>query len=354
MFRFFVVTLAVALSVNSYGQKRPVSVIHNNSLFNYAITRYVPAWEIQKGQNRSDGLLSNHPQFFKQVTANGLESFKGLIYSKALVPDNVKSMSAADMEAHLASNKLVIHYRIQFKNHSIFIAHINDSPVRSVIPFLIDGGRWILDPSFADTDFYQLISSKDFDPYMGLPGEVIASYAFEDVSKTAHYFDYSGRGNNGALRTAHIVDGRFGGALRLNGNVAGSVSINNTGGLQKNFAMDFHLQVAKMVYNTERKREVLTLKGVDGQTLRLEVVGSMLRFSYPTSTGVRKLEWASSPDVWTRISVRFKEGSVVVEVDGVEVGSTTVPSLFVLENSVLQFGSENGVKASMDEFRITR
>ncbi len=225
-----------------FGQKRPVTVIENNVMFNYTITRYVPVWEIQSGKNEQEGLLSQHKQFFKEATNTGLQSLKNLLYSKALVPDDVKRMDAKAMESYLASNRLVIHYRIQYKEHSIFLAHLNNSPVRSVIPFRIEGSKWILDPEFANTEFYALLSNREFDPYMGLKeGVVVCSFGFEEVVGMNRFHDYSGNRNHLAIKSATIVDGRFGGALKLNGAEVGTASLNNNMPSKDRFKVDFHL-----------------------------------------------------------------------------------------------------------------
>jgi hypothetical protein len=337
------------------GQKRSVTVIENNVMFNYTITRYVPVWEIQSGKNEQEGLLSQHKQFFKEATNTGLQSLKNLLYSKALVPDDVKRMDAKAMESYLASNRLVIHYRIQYKEHSIFLAHLNNSPVRSVIPFRIEGSKWILDPEFANTEFYALLSNLEFDPYMGLKeGVVVCSFGFEEVVDMERFYDYSGNRNNLAIKSATIIDGRFGGALKLNGAEVGTASLKNNMPSKDRFKVDFHFQIPKMVYNTEKIRGVVSLVGSNESALKVEVVGTKLRLSYPAIAGVQRLEWNYTPESWAHITVEINSKGVSVRVDDTVVSSSSVLSTLSLEGGKVQIGAANGVKANMDEFRIIK
>ena len=338
----------------AFGQKRPVTVIHDNVMFNYSITRYVPVWEVQSGKKGQEGLLSQHKSFFNEVTGKGLDALKGLIFSKALVPEHVKPMDAKSMETFLASNALVIHYRVQYKDYSIFLAHLNNSPTRSVIPFLVDGGKWILDPSFAETDFYKLLSARDFDPYMGIKdGQVVCSFGFEEVVDMTRFYDYSGSGNHLTIRSAAIVDGRFGGALKLNGASVGSSKLHVERSSNGTTSVDMHLQIPKMVYNTEKIRRVFSMAS-NGSVMKLEVMGAKLRFTYPSATGDQHLEWKYVPDAWAHIDLLMNESGVSVQVDGRTMATSSLLSTMRIDGALLNIGAEGGAKAQMDEFRITQ
>jgi len=338
----------------AFGQKRSVTVVSNNTLYNYNITRYVPVWEVQSGKVGQEGLLSQHKQFFKEATNGGLTSLKDLFYTKALVPDNVKQMDSKAMESHLAANSLVIYYRVQYKEHSIFLAHLGDRTVRSVIPFLVEGSKWTLDPTFAETDFYKLLSSRDFDPFMGISdGQVVCSFGFEEVVGMKRFYDYSGYQHHLKLGNASVVDGRFGGALRLTGNVVGTTVLRNLPTSNGTFSVDVHMNIAKMVYNTEKVRGVFSLVGANVKGMFLELVGNRMRLTYPTASGSHKLEWKYVADKWFHLDIESNAAGVVVKLDGLIEVSSTVPTSMVLPGSVVVIGSEDGAKAILDEFRIT-
>ena len=354
IFAFAVLIGSLFHSEMILGQLRPVSVVYDHVMFNYSITRYVPVWEIKSEKNAKKGLLSQHSNFFREVSPNGLEAFKGLIFGKAFVPSEVEDMDAATLESHLESYSFTIHYRVQYRNHSIFLAHLNNSDVRSVIPFRIEGSRWILDPDFAESELYALLSDRNFDPYMGVMGQPVVLFGFEEQPDRYQFFDYSGRGNHGKVRSASIVDGRFGGALKLAGNVAGAATLDNIGIGSSAFQVDFHVNVPKMVYNTEKVRGLLSMTATNGKMVTLELVGNDVRLKYPCATGIAEVKWRYTPDIWSRVSITFNPKGVVVNMDADQAASSTTPSQFDLKGARLVIGAENGVKATMDEFRITR
>lgn len=336
------------------GQLRPVSVVHDHVMYNYSITRYVPVWEIKSEKDAKKGLLSQHANFFREVSPSGLDSFKGLIFGKAFIPSEVEEMDASTLESHLESHSFTIHYRVQYRNHSIFLAHLNNSEVRSVIPFRIEGSRWILDPDFAETDFFSLLTNRSYDPYMGVLGQPVLLFGFEEQPDRTQFFDYSGKGNHGKARSATIVDGRFGGAIKLAGNVAGTATLRNIGIGSSAFQVDFHVNIPKMVFNTEKVRGLLSMTSPDGRVLTLELVGNDMRLQYPTSKGVEEVKWHYTSDIWSRVSITFNPKGVVVSSDADRVASSSIPALFDLKDTQLVIGAEQGAKATMDEFRISR
>lgn len=346
--------ILLASTGGAFGQKRSVTVFHNNTIYNYSITRYVPVWEVQSGKDGKEGLLSQQKQFFKQATNGGLSSLKDLFYSKALVPENVKQMDSKAMESHLASNSLVIYYRVQYKDHSIFLAHLGNRTVRSVIPFRVDGGKWILDASFSETEFYKLLSSRDFDPYMGIrDGQVVCAFGFEEVAEMKHIYDYSGYQHHLKLNNVSIGDGRFGGALRLSGGVVGTAVLNNLPTSNGTFSIDVHMNIANMVYNTEKKRSVLSLVGANTQGMLLQLVGTKMRLTYPTAGGSHNLEWSYVADKWFHLDIESNPSGVAVKLDGIIEVSSAVPTSIGLQKSTLTIGAQEGAKGMLDEFRIT-
>lgn len=341
-------------SSDAVAQRRPVSMIHNHAPYNYTIVRYVPVWEVESKQRGQDGLLGQHRQFFRNTDHRGLQALKDMLYSRGMVPMDIAAMDAETMESRLSNDRFSIYYRIQYRDHSIFLAHLNGSPVRSVIPFLVNGGRWTLDPDFADTEFYELLSNPDFDPYMGtMDGRLVLAYGFEELPGTPKVFhDYSGRGNHASIVSAPIVDGRFGGALKLSGNEAATVTPDWGDGVRNGFAIDFHLQVAKMVYNTEKNRTVWSF-GAGKDMIRMETANGLLRVTYPVGSGIQQIEWPYTPDVWSLLSIEFVKGGVTVRENGEEIASSRLAPVMPLKGSTLRLGGTNGVKANMDELRIT-
>lgn len=334
-------------------QRRPVSVVHGGSMFNYTITRYVPVWEVTPKEGKKEGFLSQHQKFFKESNPKGIEALKSMLYTRGMVPADVAKLDGEALESRLSKDKFTIYYRVEYGNHSIFLCHLNNSPVRSVIPFRIEGSKWILDPDFADTEFYELLSSSNFDPYMGLAGsELICAYGFEEVSGlTSILHDYSGKGNHAPRKSVSIVDGRFGGALKIYGSEATSVKLNRAVSATGGFVVDFHLQVMKMVYNTEKKRTVMTL-GNDDSAIRVETANGLLRVSYPVGSGTQYLEWPYSPEVWSLISIEVLKDGVTVRENGAVVASSRISPDSRFKADVVRLGAPNGVKANMDELRI--
>lgn len=345
-----ILLLLIFVSVQSVmAQRRPVSVIHDNAIYNYAITRYVPVWDVTSKGKAGDGLLTQHRQFFQVASSSSLQAFKDLIYSKGMVPSDVSQLDGKALESRLSKDRFTIHYRIQHGNYSIFVGHLNDSPVRSVIPFIIEGSKWTIATEFVNTGFYELLISSDFDPYMGLKdGKVVCSYGFEEVNGLINYIqDYSGNGNHATRNGVTIVDGRFGGALKVSGSEATSVVVNRSGELVNGFSIDFHLQVARMVYNTERRRTVIHVDGY-----RLETSDGLLRLSYPLASGTQVLEWAYTPDVWVHLSLDVNRQGVTVRENGKEVASSRMAPLPMRKEAKLSIGAQSGFKGIMDELRL--
>jgi hypothetical protein len=334
-------------------QMRPVSVMEGNVVLNYTITRYVPVWEVSSNGKGNDGLLSHHRQFFQQTDRKGIQAFKDLIYTKGMVPEEVADLDAKALEARLSRDRFTIYYRIQYGDYSIFIGHLNNSKRRSIIPFQVRGSQWTIAPQFADTDLYSLLSSGDFDPYMGLSdGRLICSYGFEEVNGLIdRIHDYSGNGNHALRKAVTIVDGRFGGAVKLSGAEVTSVTPNWAGEITDGISINFHLQMAKMVYNTERNRTVLSL-GNDHKALKLETANGLLRLTYPVSSGVQYVEWSYTPGVWSHISIEVLKTGVTVQENGMEVASSSIIPHMTFPGSTLRIGAANGAKATMDELRI--
>jgi len=355
MQRIFVLFLfSLLVFAEASAQRRPVSVVHGGSMFNYTITRYVPVWEVAPKEEGKEGFLSQHQKFFKESNPKGIEALKDMLYTRGMVPADVAKLSGTALESRLSKDRFTIYYRVQYGDHSIFLCHLNNSPVRSVIPFRVEGSQWILDPGFAETDFYGLLSSSNFDPYMGLMGgEPICAFGFEEVSGLINFLqDYSGKGNNASRKFVSIVDGRFGGALKLSGAEATAVTLNRAPEVKSGFVIDFHLQVLKMVYNTEKSRTVMTL-GNDNTAIRVETANGLLRVAYPVSSGTQHLEWPYAPDVWSLISIEVLKDNVTVRENGVEVASSRIAPDQRFKGNVLRLGAPNGVKANIDELRIT-
>lgn len=340
-------------SEEAVAQRRPVTVLHEGSFYNYNITRYVPVWEVASKEQGKEGFLSQHQKFFKESSPKGVESLKEMLYSRGMVPDDVVGLNGSDLENRISKDKFTIYYRVQYREHSIFLCHLNNSPVRSVIPFRIEGRQWILDSDFAETDFYELLSNSNFDPYMGLVGgELICAFGFEEVSGITDIVqDYSGKGNNASRKSVHIVDGRFGGALKISGDEATVVSLNRAAETRSGFVIDFHLQLMKMVYNTEKNRTILTLEG-DNEAIRVETSNGLFRVAYPVVSGEQYLEWPTTPDVWSLISIEVLKDRVIVRENGIEVASSRIGPNLRFRGKVLRIGAPNGVKANMDELRI--
>jgi len=323
-------------------------------MFNYTITRYVPVWDVASKEEGKEGFLSQYQKFFKESSPKGIEALKDMLYTRGMVPADVAKLNGPALESRLSKDRFTIYYRVQYGDHSIFLCHLNNSPVRSVIPFRVVGNQWILDPGFAETEFYELLSNPNFDPYMGLAGgEPICAFGFEEVSGLKNFLqDYAGKGNNAPRKSVSIVDGRFGGALKLFGAEATSVTLNTAAEVRIGFVIDFHLQVLKMVYNTERSRTVMTL-GSDDAVIRVETSNGLLRVAYPVASGTQHLEWPYAPDVWSLISIEVLKDRVTVRENGVEVASSRIAPDQRFKGNVLRLGAPNGVKANMDEFRIT-
>jgi hypothetical protein len=89
-------------------------------------------------------------------------------------------------------------------------------------------------------------------------------------------------------------------------------------------------------------------------SMKLEVIGAKLRFTYPSATGDQHLEWKYVPDAWAHIDLLMNESGVSVQVDGRTMATSSLLSTMRIDGALLNIGAEGGAKAQMDEFRITQ
>ncbi|MDP6909043.1 MAG: hypothetical protein QF371_06030, partial [Flavobacteriales bacterium] len=241
-----VLIFLLTLGQSSIAQRRNVSMIDGNQMFSYTITRYSPAWEIQSGKpEKSEPHLSDNSKLFQKLEDSNVHNLKNLLYAKGFVPNEVVEMNGRSMEKYLARNRLVMHYRIRYRDHTIFLAHLNNSRSRSVVPFLIQSNRWILDAGFAESDFFNLISKPYFNAYTGsFDGLPICDLAFEEIESKRMIYDYSGRSNAAIVKDLKIVDGRIGGAAKLGQESELTIDLRNETDLaDARFSIDFHLNI---------------------------------------------------------------------------------------------------------------
>jgi len=349
---FFILTNVFALQATA--QLRNVSVIHDNVMFNYTITRYSPAWEIQSGESMNNAPLANeHSKLIRKVDDANVQNLKSLLYTKGFVPGGVEKMDGKTMEEYLAKNKLVMHYRIRFRDHTIFLAHLNNSATRSVIPFLIDGGRWILDPSFAETDFFKLISKPYFNAFTGtFDGQPIADMGFEEISKSGTVYDYSGKGNDASVQKSTIVDGRIGGALKVSPESVFSIDLRNEKDLTgSHFLVDFHVNVQNLTSTKGEGLRMLSFKTETGQNLDVSYADGQLIVKV---LGAPELSSKLSLATWAHISITQKNKKISLLIDGNEVDSQTSQASNVLVGTVLAIGGNGSFKGLIDELRISK
>ena len=295
--------LLLIIGQQSFAQRRNVSLLDENRMFSYTITRYSPAWEIQSGKQVGEEtpVLSDQSKLFRKLDDVNVNGLKDLPYAKGFVPREVEHMSNRSMESYLAHNRLVMHYRIRYGSHTIFIAHLNNSKSRSVIPFLISDNRWILDTDFAETDFFNLIAKPHFNAYTGsFNGMAICDLAFEEMGKDKSVYDYSGRGHSAIVKEGDIVNGRIGGAVRLNPETDLTIDLRNERELLgKRFNIDFHVNVHDNIFNKERKRVIFSIRK-EQQAVELFLENGFLHLS---TVGARTMSVPYRDETWFHVTI---------------------------------------------------
>ncbi|MCF8461389.1 MAG: hypothetical protein K9G46_11750 [Flavobacteriales bacterium] len=352
MKRYLVILFLILYGLSAFGQSRKVSVIFENRMFNYTVTRYSPAWEIQSESQKP--VLSENSKLFKKVEDNNVDNLKSLLYSKGFVPKELNGGNGNSMEKYLASKRLVIHYRIQYREHVIFIAHINNSSTRSVIPFKVESGKWLLDPSFADSELFGLLAQPYFDVYTGVfNGQAYSYLAFEEIEKNGGIYDYSGHAINGKSVGGTIVNGRIGGAFKLGQGAKLQIDLvgkNNLNG--DRFSLDGHLNIADSYSNTDKKRVIFTVEKqsviigevyVENGFFNVHLIGAdEIRVPVPKS------------EIWFHFAVKQAGKKLSLEIDGEELDAKTITRNDIIEGSRIVFGGEQSIKGSLDEFRIAK
>lgn len=348
---FFILAL---FANQATAQLRNVSVIHDNLMFNYTITRYSPAWEIQSGEaDKSAPLASEHSKLIRKVDDANLQNLKSLLYTKGFVPGGVDKMDGKSMEAYLAKNKLVMHYRIRFRDHTIFLAHLNNSPTRSVIPFFIDGGRWILDPGFAETDLFKLLSMPYYNAFTGtFEGQPICDLSFEEIGNNGTVYDYSGKGNDAEVQRVSISNGRIGGAVKVGPESKLSIDLRNEKELSGNhFTVDFHLNVQNVSISKNDELGILAFNSESGRNLHVAYKNGELIIR---ALGSPVLHTPLTLDSWAHISIVQNNKKLALLVDGVEVDSQTCEASNVLFGTLVSVGGIGSFKGLLDELRICK
>ncbi len=349
-----VLIFLLTLGQSSIAQRRNVSMIDGNQMFSYTITRYSPAWEIQSGKpEKSEPHLSDNSKLFQKLEDSNVHNLKNLLYAKGFVPNEVVEMNGRSMEKYLARNRLVMHYRIRYRDHTIFLAHLNNSRSRSVVPFLIQSNRWILDAGFAESDFFNLISKPYFNAYTGsFDGLPICDLAFEEIESKRMIYDYSGRSNAAIVKDLKIVDGRIGGAAKLGQESELTIDLRNETDLaDARFSIDFHLNIENSLFNKERKREVLSAMTEKNKTLEIFLDNGNLQIL------VMDAEMLTVPcetDKWFHIKIMQKGKGLSVKIDGEEIITGTINSTSVLDNTILRMGGRYSFRGLLDEFRISK
>ncbi|MCF8277587.1 MAG: LamG domain-containing protein [Flavobacteriales bacterium] len=350
-----IVLVFCLINITAVAQQRSVSVIHDNQMFNYTITRYSPPWEIQSGEQKdSNGMLSENAKLFKRVDDAKVDNLKGLLYSKGFVPSEIKSVNGRSMEDYLARKKLVMHYRIQYKEHTIFIAHLNSSATRSVIPFRVESGKWLLDPDFVESDFFHLIAQPYFDVFTGVfNGQPFSYLAFEEVDANGIIYDYSGRGRNGKTSKTSIVDGRIGGALKLTDDSRLNVSFIDESSLKGDrFSISGHLNVMDVVSNADRQRVVFKVQNDLGIAIEVYLENGNINVR---TVGAKSLSVpCPKKDLWFHFAIKQAGKKLSLEIDGEELTATTINASDLMYGSVLSFGGENSFKGYLDELLIAK
>lgn len=351
-FTWFIVLFI--LGNEAVSQTRSVSVISENLMHSYTVTRYSPAWEVQSGQKESTNkVLAEHARFFRKIENNQVARVKHMIYANGFMPNEVSGLDAPGMESYLAKNRLVMHYRIQYKNHSIFLAHLNNSVTRSVIPFRIDGNNWLLDPMFTESEFFQLIAQPSYDPFTGLfEGAAICDFGFEEVDNNGLIYDYSGKEHHAMAHRATIVNGRIGGALKLGQDSEVIIDLTEEQNLKGNrFSVGMHLNIAKLIFNKDRRRIVFSAKKKNRTSLELFLDEGDLYLKCENSEVIMV---PYNPDSWFHLTVDQSDKKISVYTDGELVSSVQSGSSDVLDGTIVQFGGRYSFKGTIDEFRISR
>lgn len=352
MSRILILFLTV-LPVLVCSQTRNVSLLHENQMYSFSITRYAPAWEIQSetDEEKEGELAESNVPLFKRVDDEHVEQLATLLYRKGFAPDEMAGFDGKRMVDYLSKNRLVMHYRVRSGDHTVFLAHLNNSPTRSVIPFRIDRHGWHLDPGFAESDLFQLLEKPYFNVYTGaFDGLPYCQFAFEEVLPDGTVYDYSGRNNHARVSGMSVVNGRIGGGIRLNPNTDISIDLRHETELSgKRFAIDFHLMVDNSLFNKERKRVVFSVENELGTTLECSLQDGVMTIR---GMGGISMELEYAADQWEHYQVAMSDGALSVSRDGKVVNTTGTQAVNLLSGAMIALGGRYSFKGMLDEFCV--
>jgi|GEM_PF-3736289 len=337
--------LAIGQS-EAVAQTRSHSFILNGNLYSYSIQRYTPVWMVQPGQQQDARPVANDTRFFRDIRENQVEPLKGLLFN----PSGAKGLAknASGMNDYLAQNSIVMYYLVRAGNSNVYLAHLNGSPNRSIIPFKEESGKWLLDVDFAETQLFNLLKDPSFDPFYGkYSGIRHLAIGFEGI-ENGMLVDHSGRGQRSRLNNVAFTTGVVGRAMRLNNASSAAIEVKPMNGLSsENLYLNAQL-------NLDWKKAGTVLKGTsDKGSVVMEVSTSSTKGKiYVTVAGAESVSVDVPVGQWFSLDFNVHGGELTVKVSDASVSRTKVSKTSVASVMNVQLGGNVSASGLIDELNI--
>ena len=343
IFSLFCLTVASTATA----QVRDVTTWKGSALVTYSVMRYNPVWQVQNGTEPQKA-SPDRPPFFQDLKLGQVEPLMGLLNTG--VESNKGYGSVREATDALAKNKIELYAQIRKGNHHIFIAHLNGSSVRSVIPFIEENGKWRLDVDFSATPLYDLLRDPKFDPFSGrFIGYPHLNVGFEGLDGGS-LADHSGNRQRSKVRNISFSEGRFGKAMRLNSASQADIEVKRSGNLKsEDLTLGLWLKLdAKSI------GKVLNAVDPSGtRTIKVTKTGAdKCQIQLAGSKGSVVGEVIIPTDKWFELEVRLSRGEFIVFVD--QLRATGSRADIGLNSSIhnVTIGGNGAATGLIDELHI--
>lgn len=332
--------------VQSVAQTRSHSFIHNGSLYSYSIQRYTPVWLVQPGKQNEERPMAKDTRFFRDIRENQVEPLKGLLFNAS--GPKTAAKSASGMNDYLAQNSIAMYYLVRVGNNNVYLAHLNGSPNRSIIPFKEESGKWTLDVDFAETQLFNLLKDPAFDPFSGkFSGIRHLAIGFEGVENNM-LVDHSGREQRSRLNNAAFTAGSVGRAMRISTASSAVMEVKAMNGLNsENLFLNVQM-------NLDWKQSGTVLKGTsDKGAMVFQLTTSNLKGKMNvTVAGAESVIIDVPVNEWFGLDIQVKGGELVIKVGDSTVSRTKVSKTTTTSVMNVQSGGNASASGLIDELNI--
>jgi hypothetical protein len=344
---FLLISGLVAFGINdAEAQTRSHSFIHNGNLYSYSIQRYTPVWMVQTGQQMEERPVAKDTRFFRDIRENQVEPLKGLLFNAS--GPKTTARNASGMNDYLAQNSISMYYLVRVGNNNVYMAHLNGSPNRSIIPFKEESGKWTLDVDFAETQLFNLLKDLTFDPFGGrFSGIRHLAIGFEGVENNM-LVDHSGRQQRSRLNNAAFAAGAVGRAMRINNASSAVIEVKAMNGLNsENLFLNVQL-------NLDWKQAGTVLKGTsDKGAVTVELTASNLKGKLNVAVAGAEPVLIDVPvGQWFGLDVKVQDGELTVSVSDAMVSSSKMSKAASASVMNVQLGGNSSASGLIDELNI--